>query len=124
MHDARWPFLISQVLLVLSNHQKEFAVRLALERSCSPEWCTFVLTLGVVHSHTTICVFLAHLPKEIVVAWFGTKACNVFKKHFAAYGLVGKFYTCKVIKNQSNEKLPSGQDLKGWMAPSRFSPHV
>lgn len=102
MHDARWPFLMSHVLLVLSNNQKEFTVSLVFERSWSPEWCTFVLTLGIVHSHTTICVFLSHLPKEIVVAWFGTKVCNVFKKHFAACGLVGKFYTGKVIKNQSN----------------------
>lgn len=55
--------------------------------------------LGLVHNPTTICVFVAHLPKEIVLAWFGTKVCNVFKKHFAAYGLVGK-----ILHRQSDKK--------------------
>lgn len=99
MHNARWPFLIFQVLLVLTDHQKEFAISLAFERSCSPVWYTFALTLGVVHSPTTIYVFVAHLPKEIVLARLGTEICNVFKKHFAAYGLVGK-----ILRRQSDKK--------------------
>lgn len=94
MCNALWPFSISWVLLVLTNHQEEFAISLAFERSCSSVWDTLALTLGVVCRHpTTICVFAAHLPKEIVVAGFRTTVCDVFKSTFytfPAYGLAGK----------------------------------
>lgn len=79
MHNALRLFLTSRVLLVLTNHQEEFAISLAFKRSCSSVWYTFALTLGVVHSPTTICIFAAHPPKAIVLARFGTKICNVFK---------------------------------------------
>lgn len=120
--NAHWAFLMSQVLLLLTNRQKEFAISLAFERSCSPAWYDLPWP---VNSPATIYVFVAHLPQEIVLAWFGTQVCNVFKKHFAAYGL-----DWKILHRQSDKKtikwkkLPSGQDLKGWMVPSQFSPHV
>lgn len=66
MHNALWPFLISQVLLVLTDHQEEFAVSLAFERICSSVWYKFALTLGVVHSPIMICIFAARSPKDIV----------------------------------------------------------
>lgn len=64
MHNALWPFLISQVLPVLTDHQEEFAITLAFKRSCSPVWYTFALTSGVAHSPTTICIFAAHRPQR------------------------------------------------------------
>lgn len=105
MHNALWPFLISQVLPVLSDHQEEFATTLAFKGSCSPVWYTFALTSGVVRSPTTICIFAAHPPpKEIGPAGFGPKVCNVFKSPLLHVAWLGKFYTSKVIKKQSNEK--------------------
>jgi len=61
------------------TNQEEFAISLAFKRSCSPVWYTFALTLGVVHSPTTICIFAAHPAKEIVLAGFGVKVCSAFK---------------------------------------------
>lgn len=95
-------FIISQILLVLTNHQEEFAVSLAFERSCSPVWYTFALTSGVVHNPTTIYIFAAHSPKGIVLAGFWTKVCSVFRNTLLHMAWLGKFYTSKVIKKQSN----------------------
>lgn len=120
MHNALWPFLISQVLLVLTDHQEEFAISLAFERSCSPVWYKFTLTLGVVDSPTTICIFAAHSPEEIVLAGFGTKVCNVFESTLLHMAWLEKIYMSKVIKNQSNEKTslrPRSKRVDGaqWM---------